>query len=283
MHRNRSIVTLNVALMLVIALGLFVFNVGSAAAKPFANTTVCDDSGANPACFAHTSWSPSFTVHGITTTVELSAPNYSGSDYFLKDIVVKNGLSTVIVGESSNINCGQSVDFFYSANGITRCFLANTNDYNLDAVFKIGYFVSNGGGWFITITGKNNIYCNACPVSDSNSSVSINSVSYEQTLGNPSFGGHAIWGSDWVNNQFFDGSGWLFDGQNGDMTGAQATTTLTNDVNTFSHSNLGSGTVSSAIPPQMYWNSPPNGSTNNGGSLYTCDYDSTTNSCTIGS
>lgn len=294
MHQNRRIArSLFVLLMALLFSSPFFFGASHAHAAPL-TTSVC--AVGTGGCAAETAWTmPGFTVHGVETGVVTSSPNYAGTgSYLQKFIEVRNTYTHIQIGMTSNAYpCDSHVDFYYmtttSAGTTIKCFLMNTNDYNNRVLLKLSYFVSNGGGWFITISTDHNVYCNnpaPCTytsIADSHASTSLDSLDYQQILGNDSFSGDAIWGTDWDTNEYFDGSTWTFDGQYaGRLDGKSANTLLTNSNGTYQSYNMGYGAIEPQIPPQMYWDSPPSGSSNSGGSLYTCDYSTNANSCILG-
>ena len=235
-------------------------------------TTAC---WPNP-CQAYASWGPHLSLHGAATTVETSTPNYGGTgNNFDKDLAIVTGAGYIDIGQESNnggtVSCGSGNYYYYEVNdsgaSARHCFPVPSGDDNKDVLFKVSYYASNGGGWFIWIQGNGGYLCTPTPctyntISDSYSSSPVTTVTYTQTLANSSFSGHAIWGTDWINNQYFFTS-W-------------------NYWNSASSISLYRGDGGNPPPPQMYWNSNPNGSLNNGGSLYSCDYETGT-SCTIGS
>lgn len=206
---------------------------------------------------------------------------------FTKYMEIDTADTTLQIGTMSNdANCGSGNFFYYEVTGKNVntgyvCFSIPNGDQNQLATFKASYFVTNGPGWFIWITGYDGALCNPKPtctynaVQDPNATEMVTSSLCDQYLNNTGFTGHAIWGALWENNQSFDGT-WRYDGTGGEIT-------LHNNAGSDFNAFYACGLTSSHAPPQMCWHSTPNGYHNSGGTLYTCDYDSSTNDCTIGS
>ena len=234
-----------------------------------ATTTSCTNS---PGCVAYQLWNSGVSDHGSATNVQMSGAN---DTYFAEYIYDASTHATERVGveKGSGFCPGSNLHWFYqdsSSNGTTTGCPGdvNTNDINNGIFLSISYYVSNGGGFFFVAEGNFDAPCpatNPCSIGDSNGPTPFTASIYYVENQTGSFTGHHMWGIDFSRNQYFNNGVWAFDGTSGSQ------------VRTHS------GCSSNCTPPQMYWKNPPNGNSNNGGDLYACLYDSTSNSCTIGS
>lgn len=265
---------------------VFVFAVSftpSAMAKPL-TSTVCYPS---PFCQQYTFWNPSTTlnVHGVASDFTIDNPSSFYEKYIVEGF---NQTSTeLFVGEMVNGTCGTGAYYYYATSTTTTCAGSAANEVNSVVPFVLSYFVSNGGGAFIYIYSSSS-QCDPptgpCKVSNSVFTNKVTFIEYSDLWQRQSFTNHGVFGGEWIDNEYYDGTQFLYDGTNSNLTGAQARTCLSNATTTpFCHNNLGSGDISNSIPPQGFWHSPPNGNVNQGGQLYTCIYDQTNNDCTLGS
>lgn len=268
--------------VLVTMIALMLVTSGLVHAKHFipASTTAC--SASFDFCTSVSDWNSGVSIHGAATTVEVSNPSVSGSDFYDKFMQFGHTGSypeyTMSVGQGVNLaGCG-SGDYYYfdysdtsTSIHVTKCFPVPSGDVNNFTTFKSSYFVSNGGGFFIWITNSHGTnYCTPTPctystVSDSNATTPANDNQLDQEYKKSSFSGHAVWGVEFDDNQFFTTS-WGYD----------ATTSI------ITNKNINGQVPPNNPPPQMYWNPAPNGSNNNGGNLHACEYDSGT-TCITGS
>lgn len=139
----------------------------------------------------------------------------------------------------------------------------SNNDVNKLVDYQIDDYTSGGGGVNVwekgEFSGHHYNSCNPCSYFFGRTNT-FGSITLYEIMSTANFTGHRVWGSEWVNNQYdsTSGNGWHFQG-NG-------------------------GTVVAGDPVQMGWHSVPAGSSNNGGTLYSCVYSSGTyTSCVLGS
>lgn len=259
-------------------LAMGVFFVGSPSLSKRANAMPLSNSLCNVSlggCQAIASWSPFPSQHGMATTVEVDNPGQSGFQSYIKFIRLwtsSNNTEAYVGVIKGNLNCNNgNLTYFWEIdrNGApynSSCFkTVPAGDINQFATFKISYYVSHGGGFFFWVFGHGGNWCNPCGAADSDATASVTSTDMDFWINYSSFSGHQVWGSEWDDNQYFNGTSWLYD---------NATSSIEKDNNNGGNH---------GPPPQMYWSSVPDGSTNNGGSLYSCLYDSNANFCSIGS
>lgn len=243
-----------------------------AQAHPRAQALPTANSDCQLDCDAYAYWNGSSTNHGNGSTFTVDNPGGSGFVFYDKSVTESNANGYVIsLGVDNNFECkGLSFYFSVSINNntlFTDCKAVPTGpngDINKLALFQLSYFVSNGGGIFYTVSGYTGSIWDHKAYACSGCTQAFNHVENDFDISYyPSFTGHAVWGGEWVDNQYFDGA-WHY-------------VTISNPPH-LSYN----GQTNQGPPPQMFWFSPPNGS-NNGGDLWSCLYDSTTNSCNLGS
>ncbi len=221
-------------------------------------------------CEAYVSWNGSSTNHGNGSTFTIDNPGGSGFQWYEKGVEESNANGyDIFLGLDKNDFCtGLSFFFIVSLNNnplsSPDCTPVPNGDINKLALFQLSYYVSGGGGIFYTVSGYTGSIWNHKAYACSGCTQAFNFVGNDFIIADSSFSGHTVWGGAWVENQYFDGA-WHYD-----------TTAQMNPVK-LSNDN-GNGP-----PPQMYWESLPNGSQNDGGDLWSCLYDSTTNQCNLGS
>lgn len=219
-------------------------------------------------CEAYVYWNGSPTNHGNGSTFTVDNPGGSGFQYYTKAVFESNANGYYIgLGVDHNYSC-KSLSFVFTVviHGntlITDCTPVPNKDINQLALFQLSYYASNGGGIFYTVSGYTGSIWNHKAYACSGCTQAFNYVANDFVIAYNSFTGHAVWGGAWVDNQYFDGA-WHY------------------DTNSNPPILLYGGGASNGPPPQMFWFSPPNGS-NNGGDLWSCLYDSTSNSCNLGS
>jgi|SRR5579872_3245174 len=238
--------------------------------RPFADM-LCDGSSGQEGCHAFAYWYGSSVNHGNGSTFTVDNPGGSGFQFYRKGVYESNPNGYQIflgVGKSDGVCSGLSFEFSISLNGAlltSNCKGVLNGDINQLVDAELSYFVSNGGGIFYNLTGKQsgNIW-HLIAVSCPGCTQSFNYVENQFRIHYSSFTGHAVWGGQWINNEYFDGQ-WNYDA-------SWFYPTIVND--------MGIGP-----PPQARWVSYPNGAQNTGGDLWTCLYDSTypSTQCNLGS
>lgn len=228
-------------------------------------------------CWSELSWPG--TVKGAQSYITVSNPNMTGSNSWQRYIYLTEGaFGVVALGMEKNAGCGTGLYFFSdvvdSGNnyihpdvGSSCTLISNSGDIGANATFEESAFTSGGGGIFTEFVG-----------SSSGAHVNWyhhnNSPNVYQTYGDillheqldATITGHAVWGSVWSFNQWADGTNWYYVGHP-----------------SFGQCGTAAGCPSkSDTAPQMYWQYYPGDPGTQGGSLYSCDYDSGLG-CTLGS
>lgn len=216
-------------------------------------------------CVAYNHWT-GLSVHGFRSvfTVDNPGGNTTGYDKYIEaDINGSNAWVDVGISKGVNGACGSSsVEYYYqSAGHAASCYSVNVNDINKVVDFAISYYTSNGGGAFAWIHGTpaGDDPCTPCSIPGSVYTNPYNNAQMflEYETNSSGFTGHAVWGGSWQGQQWFDGTNWNYVTTNGNQV-----------VNP---------------PPQLFWHTSPQIGGSQGGTLYSCVYDSTTNACTPGS
>ncbi len=184
---------------------------------------------------------------------------------WFREILLYNGtFSQLFLGVTKsntyiNALCGVGLYYIaYLATNTTKdlkCAQVPGGDINQESRFQVNPYVSNGGGMLVQIwngVGVNRItdyisYADGAPRN-------FSKIDLQEIMAD-TISGHEVWGSEWQQNDWVQGNGHFV---------AQTV----------------KGTQSGGVPPQMYWNVPPSPNYP-GGDLYSCDYDSTSNQCTL--
>jgi hypothetical protein len=220
-------------------------------------------------CESYEEWS-SGSNKGIGDTMTVSNPTINTTagywDRFLTDIQTSDGTELDIGIEKQGSGgdgyfcsayAGNELYYFFSYGSQYKyCYLVPVTDVNNIAVFKIGYYVSGGGGMFFQIQGSsgNNGCYSGCFIPGLDTS--FNTVFYIENI-NDNISSHEVWGIEWIQNKYDTSNGWKYVHTNPDV-------------------------VSVTPPPQMYWHEYPT-QDSTGGIMYSCVYNNNNNSCTIGS
>jgi hypothetical protein len=223
------------------------------------------------------------TTHGVGSDFTIDNPSIGTGEFYAKSIeVAKDYTVFETAGIEKNGSCGSALWYFYDYDQAPThpvCYkVVPSQDINTTITIKLSYYASNGGGGFVYILSRSGSSCNPCGYAASNLTTFFNESIRQTDLAKPSFSGHFVWGGKWVNNRYVSDKGtWQFEGNGG-------TTTL---VDGSGHSNGDNSICGQSFPtvppPDMCYSSYPNGSSNNGGTIYSCEYDSSINDCTQGS
>lgn len=198
----------------------------------------------------------------------VTMPGNSSSDWGVEAGVTKCGVSAGLLPSGQ---CDNNLSAFYvdTTPGGIKSYgcqdISNVNgDINSQMNLEVDDYLSNGGGihlWFYfpgTLTYY--ICAGACTIVTNNTNTFQYNGFTEQLI-TGSFTNHKVWGSSWTGNQYdsTSGNGWHYQSNSGNP-------------------------VSAGNPVQMGWHSSPNGSSNGGGTMYSCAYPSGTyTSCVLGS
>ncbi len=237
---------------------------GAAAAKVgHMQTTDCSNQ-----CTRWLTWPG--TTYGFFSTITVSNPNISSVSYWVRDVVMTPDadkgtqpqvqFGVIKVGSNATQVCGPGLHYFIAEainnnDQNVKCANVPSGAINNSAHFQENDYTSNGGGNLIQITDSFGTHLSdfiPYTAGVHSSWGSINLVENVQDL----ITGHYVWGSEWTGNEWATGDG-VF------------------------HLVTVDGSYSSTWPPQMLWHTPPSSSP--GGVQYSCVYDSTVNTCTLGS
>ncbi len=251
---------------LLIAPILLLLLLGFATAFAHTATTNCS---AN--CESHQVWSGGSTYgFGSQTTVSSPGLHDTNAQWERRFVLSTSGGNPqvevgITKGRGTLGACGVGLWYYSRAVGSDgsyhggTCFPVPSADINAGSFFQINDYTSNGGGNLVQVFSAGGVsrLTQFFPYTDHLSST-YNTINYDEDI-TDHVTGHEVWGSLWTNNQWVQSNG------------------------TFVYITV-NGTLSthSPTPPQMYWFKTPNSSPS-GGQLYSCEYDSTSNSCTLGS
>jgi len=247
-------------------------------AMPYSNNE-CQSGSGFGSCSNWQGWT-GISTHGAMSDITLDNPQQfsTWSEYI--ELKQANGTIVQVGLDYDPTDCSSFTNmafFYYDTNKNTKpvqAACALSGDINHIATFGISYYSSNGGGFFFWVlnTAQTGNVCNPCSIADASGPNVFTSSFIQTNVQVFSFTGHLVWGSEAIDNKYFNNGVWAYDGTTGSITSW-------NDDPLCN----GSNGNASCHPPQMFWHSVPNGSANNGGTLYFCDYDSQSNACTLGS
>ncbi len=139
-----------------------------------------------------------------------------------------------------------------------KCLAIPGGAINNTSHFQYNNYTSGGGGNLIQITDSFGSHLTDFIPYTAGAVMHYANINLIELVIDGSITGHYVWGSEWDNNQWATGDGVFH-------------------LITANGSALPYGPV----PPQMFWHTLPSSSP--GGVLYSCVYDSTVNTCTLGS
>lgn len=224
-------------------------------------------------CKSYTYWNGT-NYGGNVSTIASNPGFYNNCAFWARFMRVGSGSPRIEIGEEKlnllglgctpqyleGVVCNNEVSgnyyFIYSWNSSGQvvdnyCYPWNSGDENNTLGLTLQNQAGCGSGPMAII----NPWVHATITHCTNVGKSFNRIENDEQI-NDQVTGHQVWGVDWTSSAYYDSNANLhFQARAADGTGANN-------------------------PPQEYWHTVP-ASGNNGGDLYTCDYDSGT-TCTIG-